>query len=60
MRLRAEIESGGSGGGWFGGVLCVAVSYLSGDVYLKLSAIFLSASWHDFHQIECQEEAELW
>lgn len=45
MRLRAEIESEGSGVGRFGGVLCVAVSYLPGDVYSKLRAISPSPGW---------------
>lgn len=54
MRLGAEIESGRSRDGWFGGVLFVAVSYLSRDVYLEFPAIYPSASWPIFHQIQFQ------
>lgn len=57
MRLRAEIESGGSGVGRFGGVLCVAVSYLPGDVYSKFCAISPSASRRVSHQISSPEVA---
>lgn len=57
MRLGAEIESGGSGFGRFGDVLCVAVSYLPRDVYSKVCAIFPSAICHVPHQIQSQEAA---
>lgn len=55
MRLGAEIESGGFGR--FGGVLCVAVSYLPRDIYLKFCAIFPSALRRVPHQMQSREVA---